>query len=88
LAVSRVEDSTPRVDDQTDRGHGHGWRRVIARAAWSATRAARDVRMASAASAPPRGLINQAFDLPEHDCGRRTRPGGVDLGDVFPRLRG
>jgi AcrR family transcriptional regulator len=37
--------------------------RVIARAAWSATRAARDVWVASGGKRDPRKLVNQAFDL-------------------------
>ena len=37
--------------------------RVLARAAWSATRAARDVWVASAAEHDPRGLVDEAFDL-------------------------
>ena len=39
--------------------------RVIARAAWSATRAAREVWLASAAERDPSRLINEAFDLLE-----------------------
>jgi AcrR family transcriptional regulator len=39
--------------------------RVIARAAWSATRAAREVWLASAAERDPSRLINDAFDLLE-----------------------
>jgi AcrR family transcriptional regulator len=37
--------------------------RVIARAAWSATRAARDIWVASDGKRDPRRLVNQAFDL-------------------------
>jgi AcrR family transcriptional regulator len=40
---------------------------VIARAAWSATRAARDIWVESDAKRDPRTLVNQAFDLLEHD---------------------
>ena len=36
--------------------------RVIARAAWSATRAARDIWIASDAKRDPRRLVNEAFD--------------------------
>ena len=39
--------------------------RVIARAAWGATRAAREVWLASAAERDPSRLINEAFDLLE-----------------------
>lgn len=37
--------------------------RVIARAAWSATRAAREIWVASDARRDPRSLVNEAFDL-------------------------
>jgi AcrR family transcriptional regulator len=39
--------------------------RVVARAAWSATRAARDAWVAGAAEQDPRVLVNEAFDLLE-----------------------
>jgi AcrR family transcriptional regulator len=39
--------------------------RVVARAAWSATRAAREVWLASAGTRDPRELVNDAFDLLE-----------------------
>jgi AcrR family transcriptional regulator len=39
--------------------------RVMARAAWSATRAAREVWLASEAERDPRRLVNDAFDLLE-----------------------
>jgi MftR C-terminal domain len=51
--------------------------RLIARAAWAATRAARDVSIASDAKRDPRQLINQAYDLLERDL-RRTEPAAHD----------
>jgi AcrR family transcriptional regulator len=39
--------------------------RVVARAAWSATRAARDIWLASGGKRDPRRLVNQAFALLE-----------------------
>jgi AcrR family transcriptional regulator len=48
--------------------------RVIARAAWSATRAARDIWVESDAKRDPRTLVNQAFDLLEHDLRQSGRP--------------
>jgi AcrR family transcriptional regulator len=51
--------------------------RLIARAAWAATRAARDVWIASDAKRDPRRLINQAYDLLEHDL-RRTEQAAHD----------
>ncbi len=53
--------------------------RVIARAAWSATRAARDIWVASAGKRAPGTLVNQAFDLLEHGLrqgGRASRSTG------------
>src|SRR5215218_966657 len=50
--------------------------RVIARAAWSATRAARDIWLASDATRDPRKLINQAFDLLEHGLRQTERAAG------------
>jgi AcrR family transcriptional regulator len=40
--------------------------RVVARAAWSVTRAAREVWLASEARRDPREIVNDAFDLLEH----------------------
>ncbi len=37
--------------------------RVVARAAWSATRAAREIWVASDGKRDPRRLVNEAFDL-------------------------
>jgi hypothetical protein len=47
--------------------------RVIARAAWSAVCAAREVWLASEAKREPRALIHQAFDHLEHDLGQSKR---------------
>jgi hypothetical protein len=46
--------------------------RVIARAAWGAVCAARDIWVAGGARHDPGALVEQAFDLLEH--GGRTRP--------------
>jgi AcrR family transcriptional regulator len=46
--------------------------RVIARAAWSATRAARDIWVASGGNRDPRRLVNQAFDLLEQGLEQPT----------------
>ena len=47
--------------------------RVIARAAWSATRAARDIWIASDAKRDPRRLVNEAFDLLQHGLQQSER---------------
>jgi AcrR family transcriptional regulator len=47
--------------------------RVTARAAWSATRAAREIWVASGAKRDPRTLVNEAFDLLEHGL-RHSQP--------------
>jgi AcrR family transcriptional regulator len=57
-AVARDHGARPQTDLRA---------RVIARAAWGAACAARDIWVASDAKADPRTLINQAFDLLEHD---------------------
>jgi hypothetical protein len=44
---------------------------VIARAVWSANRAARDIWIASDAKRDPRELVNEAFDLLEHGLRER-----------------
>jgi AcrR family transcriptional regulator len=46
--------------------------RVLARAAWSATRAARDIWVASGGKRDPRRLVNQAFDLLEQGLEQPT----------------
>jgi AcrR family transcriptional regulator len=53
-ALAAVRHTDPATDLQA---------RVVARAAWSATRAAREVWVASDAKRDPRRLVNEAFDL-------------------------
>ena len=55
-AVAAAHDTDPTTDLRA---------RVVARAAWSATRAAREAWVASAAERDPRELVNDAFDLLE-----------------------
>jgi AcrR family transcriptional regulator len=47
--------------------------RVTARATWSATRAAREIWVASHATRDPRTLVNEAFDLLEHGLRQSQR---------------
>jgi AcrR family transcriptional regulator len=63
-AVAAGRHSDPATDLQA---------RVIARAVWSATRAARDIWIASDAERDPRKLVNEAFDLLEHGLRRNPR---------------
>jgi AcrR family transcriptional regulator len=49
--------------------------RVTARAAWSVTRAAREIWVASNAKRDPRTLVNQAFDLLEHGLQQSQQAG-------------
>jgi AcrR family transcriptional regulator len=53
-ALAAVRHTDPATDLQA---------RVVARAAWSATRAAREIWLASDAKRDPRRLVNEAFDL-------------------------
>jgi TetR/AcrR family transcriptional regulator, regulator of mycofactocin system len=55
-AVATTRDTDPATDLQA---------RLVARTAWGATRAARDVWLASNAGHDPRILVNEAFDLIE-----------------------
>ena len=49
--------------------------RLTARAAWAATRAARDVWLASGGERDPRQLVDEAFDLVERGLASAQRPG-------------
>jgi AcrR family transcriptional regulator len=57
-AIAEAVAATRRTDPATD-----VYARVVARAAWGANRAARDVWVATDAKRDPRSLVNQAFDV-------------------------
>jgi MftR C-terminal domain len=59
-AVASTRGVDPKADLQA---------RVEARAAWSASRAARDVWVATDGAADPRRLLDDAFDLVERGLG-------------------
>jgi AcrR family transcriptional regulator len=70
-ALAAVRHTDPATDLQA---------RVVATAAWSATRAAREIWVASDAKRDPRRLVNEAFDLLNHGLptseppDRKSRP--------------
>jgi AcrR family transcriptional regulator len=57
-AIAEAVAATRRIDPATDL-----YARVVARAAWGANRAARDVWVATDAKRDPRRLVNEAFDV-------------------------
>jgi AcrR family transcriptional regulator len=57
-AIAEAVATTRRTDPATDL-----YARVVARAAWGANRAARDVWVATDAKRDPRRLVNEAFDV-------------------------